>query len=127
MSDTIDTKFETIGQGKYCGHNTTAEYVIRDASAWQDLWKQTKSNSFPQPAVPEIDFSKEMVLGAYLGQRRRGGYGIEISKVQERGNCLEVYIKESTPKPGMMTTMALTQPYHLVKTALTDKEVKFVR
>lgn len=126
MSDTIDTKFETIDKGYYCGHTSSAEYVVRDASEWQRLWKQTR-NSVPQPAVPEIDFSKEMVLGAYLGQKSSGGYGIKISRVQERDNCLEVDVKESAPEPGMITTMALTQPYHLVKTALTDKEVKFIR
>jgi len=125
MSDTIDTKFETIGKGSYCGHETAAEYVIRDASAWKDLWKQTNSNSSSQPPIPEIDFSKEMILGAYLGQKNSGGYGIKISRVQERDNCLEVYVEKSAPKLGMMTTMALTQPYHLVKTALTDKEVIF--
>ena len=125
MSDTIDTKFEKIDKEYYCGHDTAAEYVIKDLSAWQDLWNQTNLNKSSQPPIPKIDFSKEMILGAYLGQRSSGGYDIEISKVQEKDNCLEVYIKESTPNPLMIVSGGLTQPYHLVKTAVTDKEVKF--
>ncbi len=127
MTNTLDRKFETIEKGFYCGHSYSADYVIRDQSEWEKLWGKTNSIRSPRPIVPKIDFTNEMVLGVYLGQRSSGGYSIEITKLVKKTDCLEAHVTEGTPNRNMMVTMALTQPYHLVKTAKTDKEIKFVR
>ena len=123
MSGTIDNKFETIDKGQYCGHDSRRDYAIKNNADWQNLWAKVHCTHIPQPKIPFIDFKTDMVLGVFLGAKSSGDYGIEISRMHERDNCLEVYVKESTPAPDMMQTMAITQPYHLVKTALTDKKI----
>jgi len=120
-------KFETIDKGEYCGHESSGEYVIKNVKNWENLWGQIISISFPKPEVPEINFEKDMVLGVFVGTIPTGGYSIEISKIVEKDSCLEVYIQGKTPEMGDRVTMALTQPYHLVRTAKTDKEVKYIR
>lgn len=126
MADSLDTKFETIDSGKYCGHRTAGQYVIRDNAEWQNLWGKVNSDKIPQPEAPVVNFKEQMVLGVFLGEKNSGGYGIEISSIQETDSCLEVYIKEEAPQPGGAYTTALTQPYHLVKLPLTGKEVMFM-
>ncbi|HIH12040.1 TPA: protease complex subunit PrcB family protein [Candidatus Woesearchaeota archaeon] len=123
MSDRLS--FETIQKGNYSGHRSPADYVVKDARAWQKLWEQTHSNATPEPNLPVVDFNREMVLGVYLGQRNRGGYDIKISDLVEGEGHLEVMVVETTP--GLMATNGLTQSYHLIKTARTDREIKFVR
>ena len=127
MLGIIDNKFETIDKDTYCKHDSHRDYVIKDNVNWQNLWAKVHGSKIPQPKTPIIYFKKDMVLGVFLGVRSSGGYGIEISRIHERDNCLEVYVEESTPAPGTMQTQALTQPYHLVKTALTDKKIKYIR
>ncbi len=142
MKDTLERKFETVDKGLYCGDNSPASYVVRTQAEWQVLWTRTNSIRFPEPPAPKINFAREMVLGICLGSRRSGGYDIEISNLLERDDCLEVYVTESAPTPrdvGIYAytlpyqhaptpiDVAFTQPYHLVKTAKTKKEVNFIK
>ena len=62
-----------------------------------------------------MDFSREMVVGIFMGQRGTGGYEIEITKVERAGSELRVYYRGKSPDPGAMLTQALTEPYHLIK------------
>lgn len=121
----LEKKFETIGSGAYCGHFLQGDYVVKDGQQWSNLWDKVNSINIPQPALPLIDFNNDMVIAVFLGTKRSGGYGIQISELRETDNCLEVSVVETAP--GGRVTMALTQPYHLIKTSLTDKEVKFIR
>ena len=121
----LEKKFETIGSGAYCGHFSQGDYVVKDGQQWSNLWDKVNSINIPQPALPLIDFNNDMVIAVFLGTKRSGGYGIQISELRETDNCLEVSVVETAP--GGWVTMALTQPYHLIKTSLTDKEVKFIR
>tara|TARA_Y100000310_G_scaffold332439_1_gene408007 strand:- start:891 stop:1280 length:390 start_codon:yes stop_codon:yes gene_type:complete len=126
MIKTLESKFETIDRGAYCGQKMPIGYVIDDQLTWERVWEATNI-SIPTDTLPEIDFTKEMVIGAYLGQTTSGGYSIEISNIVDRIDSLEVYLTEKAPAPGSMTTDGLTQPYHLVKTAKNDKNVVFIR
>lgn len=140
MVETLDRKFETVSKGIGCGHSSSAEYVVRNDAEWQTLGKITFQNpifatdgtpsqylKIAPPVIPEVDFANEMVLGVYQGQKD-SSYGIEISKLVETDNCLEVHVIESTPPElERILEMGWTQPYHLVKTTQTDKEVKFIR
>src|SRR5712671_3246759 len=51
--------------------------VIRDRDAWREMWKRVHHGQFPElPSLPEIDFSREMIVVAALGGRPTSGYGI---------------------------------------------------
>jgi len=50
-----------------------------------------------------------------MGERVTGGYHIEITSIGESGVFRWVNIREISPSPTDLVTMALTQPYHLVK------------
>ncbi len=127
MADTIDKTFETIENNAYSGHKSSGEYAIRNEEEWNTLWNQVTADRIPQPKAPSVDFETQMVLGVFLGERTSGGYSIEISRIRETENSLEVYVTEKTPQFGMMSASALSQPCHLIKTGLTKKEVKYIR
>ncbi len=117
--------FETISKQAYSGHEMKADYVIRDAEDWQDLWSITNSQIIPEPGMPNVDFNNEMIIAAFQGEHSTGGYSIEILKIIEKENSVEVFIRETTPEPGAILTQAFTQPYHIIKTKRVNKEVEF--
>lgn len=124
--------FETILKGDYSGHNERKDYVIRDSSEWEDLWGKVQSRVLPTPIsaitdLPDIDFNDEMVIAVFQGSRSTGGYAIEITKIVEKENSVEVFVKETAPSPDSLVTQAFTQPHHIVKTKRVDKEVIFRR
>ena len=70
--------------------------VVRDRDMWLDVWKriyQVAPSNGPYPDLPEIDFSREMVIVAAMGQQPNSGYAIIIDGAYERDNHLEVVVK----------------------------------
>jgi len=121
----MEKDFDTIEKGYYGGHKPKAEYVIKDEKEWEKIWNSTYSICTPKPDAPTIDFSKDMVIAVYQGEFNTGGYGIEIKQITEGSNSLEVIVEETFPGPNDMVTMAFSQPYHIVKTEKSDKNVTF--
>ena len=119
--------FETISKGSYSGHDERKDYVIRESSEWENLGDKMQSRVSPTPDLPDVNFNDEMVIAVFQGSQSTGGYAIEITKIVEKENSVEVFIKETSPSPDSMVTQAFTQPYHIVKTKRVDKEVIFKR
>lgn len=56
-----------------------------------------------------------------LGERRTGGYHVEVEKVDRQGEEIHVYAREVGPEPGMMVTQALTYPLEVVSFRCEEK------
>ena len=98
--------------------------VIKDAQAWAALWKQHIQVS----ALPQIDFSKQMVVAAFAGGKAYGGYGIGIGGIERLGGKLRVSVIESAPgryNRSLFTT-SLTSPVSFVVLERSDEPVEFV-
>ena len=50
-----------------------------------------------------------------LGEKSNGGYSVEVESVVEQADKIVVTIKEVEPKKGLNVTMALTNPYAVIK------------
>lgn len=124
---TKEKSFETIDKGSYSGHGLRKDYVIKDDQSWKDIWDTTYGIYIPRREAPEIDFRKDMIIAVYMGMQTTGGHSIEIQKILENKKSIDVLVEEHSPKPGFMYTQALTQPYHIVKTEMSKKKVKFKR
>jgi hypothetical protein len=48
-----------------------------------------------------------------------------ITSIEQNGK-VTVKVKESSPPPDAIVTMALTSPYHVVVVAKSDKQVEFI-
>jgi len=116
---------KTIAEGGFSGHDDRKNYVIKDRVEWGRLWDIVNSCFIPKSSLFDIDFNKYMVIAAFQGQQNTGGYGIEIFKAIETEKNIEVYIKESYPEHGYSVAEVITNPYHIIKTKKTDKEVIF--
>jgi len=88
--------------------------VVRDAETYAALRELVGA----LPEMNESDFSKHVVVAAFLGTRSTGGYGVNITR--EGGSALSV--SETTPPKGAMTSQALTAPFKVVSIPVNDEE-----
>jgi len=118
-------RFTTVDQGFYSGISEPRNVVIRSSEEWKRLWEEHTSIFSPPPPLPEVDFSRDMVIGVFLGTRPTGGFSVEILSVRHEGDQLVVEYAESSPGAGCIVLPVLTQPFHLIKVARSDDPVEF--
>jgi hypothetical protein len=111
----------TVDKGEQSNIDEAKQVVVRTDAEWTKLWQQHS----PDRKRPAVDFSKEMVVGVFMGSRPTAGYNVSIvSTFAKDGNVLVRY-QESTPRPGAMTAQVLTFPYHLVAIPTATANPKF--
>jgi len=114
--------FETIDIGGSCVHRERRDYIILTQQEWDDFIKSYCSFS----EAPDIDFSSNIVLAVFMGEKVSGGYRIEIMNISENVVLTRVYIRETSPSPDDLVTCALTQPYHIVKINRNPRIIVFI-
>ena len=105
--------------------------VIRDRETWDSVWKRICSTSDPLfrnvstslPPLPEIDFSREIIVVAAMGRRPNGGYRIIVNCARERDNRLELEVQNISPCGADYAIM--TAPVDIVRLPKTDLPVTF--
>lgn len=125
VSKIRELMFKTIAKGYYSGHDERKNYVIINKDDWKNLWDKVNSIITPKPFLAEIDFSRNMIVAVFQGAQSTGGYAIDIVKVVETGNTLEVFVQEISPGRGCGVTFVVTQPYHIIEVQRVDKKVIF--
>lgn len=108
-----------------CGVADAQQLIIRTRQEWATLWRTLHRNRIPTPPLPEVDFSRQMVLGVFLGQRPSGGASIEIASITREKAGLVVEVRTAEPSPDAPRTMALTQPCHVVVVTAPDAPTRF--
>lgn len=100
----------------YSGLHVPARLVIRDAASWETTWKEIHGGVRPMPALPEIDFSREMIVVAAMGERATGGYGILLQRATEdRADGTAITVLSTSPGKNCIVTLALTAPVDIAK------------
>jgi hypothetical protein len=116
--------FDTISKGIYSQQIGKEYFVIKDTESFNQLLaKISSSNS--DITNKGVDFSKEMVVGVFLGEKQTGGYSVEITDVLIQKDYIEFLIKINEPDSGEIVTEAITSPYHIIKLKRFDMEFLF--
>lgn len=111
--------YTILSESGYQGKDEKSFEVIKDNNALVKLYEAVNDEQ-----VPKIDFTKERVVALFLGQKSSGGFSIKVRDVSEKGDKVYVTVQETSPKAGENVTMALTNPYTIVKINST-KEIIF--
>lgn len=102
----------------------TTTVVARTPDEWKALWARHTGGTGED--APAVDFSRDMVVGVFLGQRPRAGYAVQCTMVvlppedavdptfARRSPTLVVYYKEVPPTTQFGAT-AVTAPFELRK------------
>jgi len=113
----------TIAKGDQSNIDDAKQVVVRTEAEWAKLWQQHA----PSQPRPVVDFSREMIVGVFMGSRPNAGFSTAIvSATAAPSGALIVRYTETLPAAGSVSAQVLTFPYHLAavpKSAVTD--VKF--
>lgn len=103
---------------------TPFRLIIRNRDEFSDFWKGLLAQVPPgkwTPSLPEIDFSKEMIIVAAMGERPSSGYSIIIDGACEVDGHVEVFV--TSVEGGFSCGSALgvvTTPADAVRIPRTD-------
>lgn len=114
-SASAQLEVETIARGFNSGIREQEAVLIRSPEAWAAHWQKHAAIFVPPPEPPPFDFAKGALVAVHLGERRTGGYSVSVTDIRRDGKRLKVTAVESRPAPDAIVTMALTQPYHMVR------------
>lgn len=112
--------FHTIARGANSGYQTASQMVIDNAEEWASVWQQHASNIIPPPPVPGVDFTDDQVVAVFMGEKRTGGYSVEILTVETKRSeiddltSLVITVAYRQPKPGDIVQEVITYPYHII-------------
>ena len=112
-----------LDKGDQSNVDDARQAVARTSAEWDMLLKQHS----PDRMQPRVDFSKEMVIGVFLGSRPSAGFDIAIVGAEAEQGGLTVRFRETRPAPGLMTAQVITSPYHLAAVPRQSGTVKFER
>ena len=128
MKDKNDTnvgseKLTLLLQDNYSGTDVAETLVIMDVKALKSFYSKINRTRKPGIPVPEVDFTKEMVLIHCSGEQTNGKHAL-LSVIEENEN--EVIISTSVQKSKKSgTSSALISPFSVYKMPLTQKVISF--
>ena len=114
--------FTTVAKGDASGQQLGKQVTVRTAAEWKALWKEHA----PTEKMPAVDFSRDMVVGIFLGTKPSTGHEVEIVAVRMQEKDLIVEYVEKQPARGTMAAQILTEPFHLVTVAKHAGAVRFL-
>jgi protease stability complex PrcB-like protein len=107
------------------GLGDSLHLIVRDTTSWRQIWQRIHQPFIPQPALPAIDFGRDMVVVAAMGTRPSGGYDVIIERAGEDSAGVEVFVRQSSPAAGCPLSAALTQPVDVAKIPARPSPVHF--
>ena len=112
----------TIEKGDQSNVDDAKQVLVRTEAEWTRLWQQHN----PERPKPAVDFSKEMVVGVFMGSRSNAGFSTAVISATAANGALIVRYRETMPGASSVSAQILTFPYHLVAIPKADvKDVKF--
>jgi hypothetical protein len=79
----------------------------------------------PAPALPSIDFGREMIIVAALGSRPNAGYDVVIEGAEQDSAGIQISVRVASPAAGCPVATAMTQPVDLARVPITDQPIRF--
>jgi len=106
------------------GISQRARLVIRDRAAFNQLWNKITSTTLDKPPLPEVDFSREMLIVAAMGHQTSYSE-IIIDSGCEVVNQLEVLVRSTKFLPCGLQAGLPPEPVDIVRLPKTDLPVVF--
>lgn len=112
-----DTPLEFILQDEYGSFEVEETMVIKDEKRLKSFYAKINKTRKPGLSVPDIDFSKEMVIVHCSGAQNQSGIPI---LTYHKETTTQVLLEHKIEKG---TTAVKTNPFCVYKLPLTEKEI----
>ena len=115
--------FRVLSEGTTSGWTQQKLLTLRTAREFAEFWSVHRNGNLSD--LPKINFMKQMVIAVCMGERRTGGYAIQIKNIIDTPKALLVDVVITQPRPGGNRIMMINQPHMVVVLPRIDKPVKF--
>jgi hypothetical protein len=108
-----------------CAFPETRTTITTEAE-WQQVWAKLFACASDAPDLPAVDFSREMLVVAALGERSSSGYSVAIGHAAV-GSDDTLHVRVIEYQPGRLCAVAtvITYPVAIARVARTDAAVVF--
>jgi hypothetical protein len=114
-----------VAEGTQSGITERKRVVVRTQEEWKKLWgahAEGKTGKAAEP--PNVDWSKEMVLAAFMGERPTGGFAVSIREPKAAEGKLQVTVVERVPGANPVIQV-LTSPFQMAAVKRSDLPVEW--
>jgi hypothetical protein len=118
---------DPVAKDSFSGVTAKQNVVIRDEAAWARLWAEHTAGRNPAPALPQIDFSRQMLVGVFAGESASGCHSIAIPRVVAGAASVKVEVDERELQTFAACPAVITHAMQVVAIERTDVPVEFVR
>ena len=98
-----------ITQSAHCGLVAPGSIHIESLKELRRLETMPMRN-LSLESMKGIDYQREHIVLASIGQKPTGGYSVTLDSSEIRGGTLELRVRVAEPAPGTIVTQALTTP-----------------
>lgn len=106
--------FSELARGADAPIDRRVNYLITSAEQFRDLWEMVGGTK----PMPDVDFSKDVVMAVFAGAQSTGGYDIVVSNITDADvRTVTVTLKE--PGGNCARARTLTAPYQIIKLPAT--------
>jgi hypothetical protein len=124
-SENQEVNFEIIDSGYISGYCEEAYFVVRTESEWEMIWERHTILQEPPPSCPNVDFSKNVVICAFMGRCPTAGYSIYIEKIWTDEEQVHVEIFKRSPSGDLVVAEVITSPFVIASLEKIDLQFVF--
>lgn len=100
-------------------------FAVRDQPSWEALWNQVTQSMSPLPPLPQIDFTKNIVVFAAAGTKTTSGYSIAITSAAETSAGVTVDVTVTSPGSTCAVAQVVTSPVAIAAIPRRDLAIGF--
>lgn len=106
-------------------NNPQAVYIDTQESMDKTFTKH--ENTCPVASDPNIDFTKNHLIGVYAGAKPTSGYEIKVTSIYENSCQMIITFYEKSPQAGEQITQTPTYPSDFILIPATKKPLVFIK
>jgi hypothetical protein len=99
----------------------SGQIVVTKEGQWIHFWAE----HHPDEAAPDVDFTHNMVVGVFVGERPAHLFSVQITNLRTTPKDLIVEYAERTPPPGTFEMGVSVYPYDIKAIPRTTLPVEF--
>ena len=92
------------------------ELVLNDEDAFKEIFQDN-------PLY--IDFNKRRVIAVFSGEKSTGGHSIQVRRIQETEDSLNIYVLEKSAGSNCMVTQVITYPFTAIEISKSNQKIEF--
>lgn len=116
--------FDTVATDAFSSIHGARKLVLKDAAALDALWKEHTAGRSQAPAMPIVDFSKQMAIAVFAGDSA-GCREFGIRRLLANGGKYVVEVEDRDINAVTMCVAAITAPMHMIVVDSSDVAVEF--